>query len=1017
MEGFSELDPVSVAVTNTGIEEFSVMHVAAAKGHQDIIELLLQNNISLLDFGKGYPSPLHLAAANGHLEVVRLFYDYNETFDLISLHHAAAKNHFAVVHFLLSTVGLRDNCVPCHPEHFSEMSQKKTIQESHAFFCETALHAAVSRGLIDIVQQLLNFGKESLECKHYSGKTVLMDAVERNDTEMVDFLIKCGANITADCGHKMSRDSVNHMCSFYSMHKKDFLYTVYCAKDSCGCGYTAIHISAKYGLWNMAEILLSGRTEEVVDVENCDNESATHVAIMYDHLDFVTNVSMSLEKVGRYLNESKIARLAIGYCSANVANSFLHNIIDEDEEMWNILRIYHIIWSPYRELDVVFTSFANCFKGIEDENISDEKKTEKKIKKHLNTIKLLIEKHQWKSSILHTKDLENKTLLHYAALGGFDDAVKYLVEHGANVYSKDKNGDTPLMNALKISQVNDQSPSSSYRCYTTSDGQFGSCKTTCYDETVRYLIQSQKATISKCDGESALMLKLVIQNRMPLSLYALLKIGVAWNCPLTDDTSAMLLHLHVGGREVTEVIKMFEVDVSVKCGVSFSNSELHQLSYFSVPEEFGNFFKPSLNKKHFLLQRLIDNHPRGVRILDECYDAEGYLPIHRAAQGGNLAAIKWFKSVGVNTQLKTRTGLTALDISILYLDVNNGELDAPSKILLYVKQSYLPVSLQLTSKYRENVFNELLQTFSSTMPKLKVLCGPTLKGLSLLHIAAVKGMAVLKYVHQKASNIFPSLPINCLNRHQLDPVYLAKFYDSVRNAGIIYEHFEERFDDDLQNLKDKIINYGKRKDKNKVNLKCDYDNVSVSKYPNREVEYLMVLNYLYLPPLSQLTEKNPFFSTISINHCPGYYDVFRKFNNEKSSPALPDETRCSKIRLDSDKLLCQRELLHDQVTYNCHLELKLLQLQYTTRRRTNRQLSQFILKRLGWSDGSQVKDIDERWPFYFLHKKHLKDYKPYEYLEVLNEALEVADVRFYSRLFDDMLRMKKIIVDILPPHD
>ncbi len=128
---------------------------------------------------------------------------------------------------------------------------------------------------------------------------------------------------------------------------------------------------------------------------------------------------------------------------------------------------------------------------------------------------------------------------------------------------------------------------------------------------------------------------------MPLSLYALLKIGVNLNCLFNESDSVMLLHLHTGGREVSEVLNMFKVEILLKCEVSFSKSELHRVSFL---------FQPSLNKKLFPLQRLIDRHPGGVRIFDECYDAEGYLPIHRAAQGGNLAAIKWFKSIGVNTQ-------------------------------------------------------------------------------------------------------------------------------------------------------------------------------------------------------------------------------------------------------------------------------------------------------------------------------------------------------------------------------
>ena len=369
LDGFSELDPVSVVVTNTDIEEFNLMHLAAAKGYEEIVELLLQNKMSFLDFGKRYPTPLHLAASNGHLEVVRLFYDYNETFDLITLHHAAARNHFSIVYYLISTVGLRDRCVSCQPGHFSEIGHKKlTIQESHGFFCETALHAAVSRGLIDIVELLLNFGKESLECKHHSEKSVLMDAVESNNTKMVDLLLTSGANITAACGRKMSKDSVNQICSAYATHKKDFLYTVYCVNDmNCRCGYTAIHISAKYGSWNIAEKLLSERTEDILDIKDCANDSATLVAIIYDHIDFVNNIDMSLNKIKQYLVGSKVVKLATAYCSADVANGFLDHIIHNDENIWNVL-MELVKWSPCDELTIIHNSHClDAFKEQEQE--------------------------------------------------------------------------------------------------------------------------------------------------------------------------------------------------------------------------------------------------------------------------------------------------------------------------------------------------------------------------------------------------------------------------------------------------------------------------------------------------------------------------------------------------------------------------------------------------------------------------------------------------------------------------
>ncbi len=110
--------------------------------------------------------------------------------------------------------------------------------------------------------------------------------------------------------------------------------------------------------------------------------------------------------------------------------------------------------------------------------------------RRLNMIKILIETHR--KYELSRKIQDGMTLLHYAALFGFEDAVKYLVDIGADELLQNQLGDTPLMIALKTSPVHDLHPRASYRCYTTNDGNFRSCNTTCYDETVRYLIQCTK---------------------------------------------------------------------------------------------------------------------------------------------------------------------------------------------------------------------------------------------------------------------------------------------------------------------------------------------------------------------------------------------------------------------------------------------------------------------------------------------------------------------------------------------
>ena len=285
---------IGVNWRNTGVEEYSLIHAAAAKGHKDVVELLIKNNVSVHEKNKNYLTTFHLAAGNGHIEVLQLLYKYGVKFDVISLHHAAAQNHSDVVEFLLRTVGIRDTCLQCtcKPEHLSKFS----VEDVYLYFCETALHAAVSRRHMDIVKHLLVFGNESLECKHHSGKTVLMDAVERNDLEMVDLLLENGANIATKCGDIISKQGKSKLCSVSSMYRHDFLYTVYCKKDSCKCGNTAIHVSAQYGLWNLAEKLTSKEVFSLTDVENCNKESGLALAIAHGHTHFMHHINETYKK-------------------------------------------------------------------------------------------------------------------------------------------------------------------------------------------------------------------------------------------------------------------------------------------------------------------------------------------------------------------------------------------------------------------------------------------------------------------------------------------------------------------------------------------------------------------------------------------------------------------------------------------------------------------------------------------------------------------------------------------------
>ena len=1001
---FRDINPFLNAVCVTSVEEFSFMHAAARKGHKDVVEFLLKSNINFQESIKNYPTPLHLAAANGHLDVLRLFRDYGAKFDMIALHHAAARNHLDVVKFLLGKGEVRDSCLQCNckPLHHSKLS----VEDVHLYFCETALHAAVSRGYIDIVKTLLAVGNETLECKHHSGKTVLMDAVERNDTEMVDLLLESGANVTAQCGSKISDRNKKKMCSLFSMVKQDFLYTIYCTEDNCKCGNTAIHISAKFGLWEITEKLVSKNVFDLTSIyTDCARENALEVAISHGHTHFMHHINETYEKYGHALNDSAIVESAVKRCSDHAVKHILDYSITSKtnacELGWELL-LFSVNWRPYLQYKFGKICPCICSDAYEDENLSFGEWIQRVSSKRLAIIKLLLESCKDKSFVLRKKDDKGKTLLYHAAYNGFEDAFKYLVHAGADI-------PTQVDFLLNCNDCGSPHQNASYRCYSTSDRKFRSCNTSSYDEILRWVIWWKRKTIRTCDDAVASVLQDIIAKQMPLSLYELLKAGVDINCTDGLVPRPFLQHLRLGGRQLSEVFKRFGVDILMEKKPSFTSSELHLISYLALPDDVGNFFKP-LSEDRSPLQKLIDRHPDGVGILDKFYDIEGYLPLHRATQGGNLDAIKWFKSIGVNTQLKTGSGLTVLDLSILYLgNIDQAELIAPRKSTPFSwRRSNHLVPLTISS-FRQNVFKELFRIFFEAKSQSNLPCGTSLDGLSPFHIAAIKGMSVLQYVHKHASKMFPNLPLNCTNKHRLDPVYVVQFYESLLDEGLVDKYMEDsgvNFQQETQTPdKDnsETSNYIKSASLkgNTVDEKDSDTSLPSLQYPDREVEYYMVFNYLYHPHFHEFTDEDLHLGVpkgIRISDCPGYNESI----NISQGETLPDAdvTECSRIQVRRNyfQSMCKSEILQNFFrSYPCPTMVRRLQQWLMSNPKRNRQVSPFIAKRLGWNDVHDVKDIRSRWPLFFLHNMLLNKYESFEYLKILNEALEVADVRFYSR--------------------
>lgn len=987
------------------VGKYSIIHVACYEGHIKIVELLLKSNASFEKPSETGLTPLHLAAEQGHIDIVKLLYNAGSTTDAIALHHAAANNHSKVVEFLLNVMKIPDECLPCKTCGVPDFTQCTTVQKIHIIYHETALCAAVSRNHKEIVKLLLSFGNSALECRHLSGKTVLMNAVEKNDTEMVELLLHAGANVETVCGQNSTEQLKETQVTLTSSFQSDLYALDY--KNTCSCGDKAIHHCAKYGLWQIAELILE--KDKNMLAPNCEDFLPLDVAVLYDHVDFIRNFNRTLlETQHRYMTNKAFARYA-SWCGSSKAlellsdNMYHEDFLMVDENEMTFLH-YAVGWSPYRNTGI--PELKICSLVVDGDYCTQGYGTEvkKEFGKRLATVKILVKSQVDRSSFVNKKDKNGRTALHYAAMAGFVDALKYLVKHGGDWNMKDRDGNTPLTLALAASPSR---PDCFIRCYRTYDKlQFRICNTTMYDATVGYLVWLQRSTIRECDLESANLSATAVRKQMPLTLYTLLKVGLDLNCEIGEFQRLFLTQLNIGGQQVSEVFKMFEINITVECDVPFRESELHLISHLVIHDDLGNFFKPSANNRSFPFQRLPVNHPKGFRIFDECRDREGYLAIHRAAEAGNIDAIQWLISVGVKTSLKTKSGLTALDLSILHL--RNGisicslDLDIRNVVTTMVPHRLL-------------AFETLLEkTLKAIGYDWRILwCNPKRDTLSPLHLAATMGIRILNFVYTKARRIVPDLSLECYNKHGVGPLYLAYLYEGVNYDPKLHREFA-----------------------------CREIDITSLQYPDREAEYHIIYNRIYKSPtqniLNFLDPAELRYWADEITNCPNFYDLLpnrEMLRNRRSHcfdnfslwlldigiiKNIPISLKLNLIKYyrfistEVGPLTSIRStyvMIFSWLKYYfgkkgsftlwsyatqalkhhhdcmCIQTMNELQLSVTfLPQNIGTTVNEFTEKRMGWELDSTIDYVRDRWPFFFLFKKAIGEYKSYEYLNILNQG-------------------------------
>lgn len=956
-----------------------------------------------------------VAAKSGQLGIIKLLLEEGIKADVIALHRAAANNQLNVVKFLLDE-GINDECLECLPNTTVSSCltrQDLNLQQFHLCFCETALHAAVFNGHGFIVEELLSRRNNSLECKRRSGKTPLLDAAEKNDTEMAKCLLNAGANINARCEDLISGYEFAISQNYH--HPQTYIKDI----QICSWGTQSIHHFARHKAWQIVKELVYKWHADPFS-ENAPGLTTVSFAIMQDHTDFIRYLNVTYPVKTTTLLKNATMQRYMALCGSLktlqllvfTEGSVCKNLFEDGKTLLHLA----VQWSPYPITIATLEKSPSCTQDSFDDvlNVSE-------YKKRLETVRLLANQER----NIDKKDYYGRTALHYAAAEGFAGAVRHLIRVGGDSGINDRSDKTPLNLALNKSPWY---PRYFLSCRKTSDGIFQSCNSTMYDQTVRSLVIQRKFLIKKCGKSTRHLLKKVVQKNMPFSLYSILLI--------VNDTKCIFelfeAHLAISSGpisdrslEITEVFKMFQsqlTELSVKCGIPFTESALHRLAYIGRTNELGNIFKPSVNKQSIPPQAMVYIYLSStpVHVFDKCRDQEGYLAIHRAVLGGNVDAVDLLLRLGVDLFKRTSSGLNALELSIYYLvpdrfsklPSEDDNLSHLARFLSFHKHHqslYVHISQQtdppryvqatfLVQRLRRQIFEKLLeQSFKSVKIKGSLSfawCKEEFAVLSPLHIAASRGMEMLRYFRKKA----PSLPMYCNNKHGVKPLYLAYLYESVENSDNKRKIFLQTPNFPVEgrsipcperNAEYHLI-YNLFFQSDYVDLRRELDFEGVSEchdmerlLPNRtkmEEEVKRCNNSCMQLVMQVVKSRSSLTPYVGVSDFTGIFEqasmlryIYVKFMFFK----IPSTLWRQLLEACSCSAKC------------CCVEImRKLQKHCTGHPRRNKRVGKFVAKRMGWSDTSMAGDVMYRWPFHFLLSKALKKDKEYEYLKVIGDDIE-----------------------------
>ena len=312
--------------------------------------------------------------------------------------------------------------------------------------------AAVGRGDLETVRQLLDDNPTWIQTVGSHGRTMLWEAAYRGKLEMAQFLLERGADINLPgCYHIQHRIEITPYCVARYEGRNlmaDYLRQHGATIDIHTAAYLKDYDTVRSHLDNAPDLINSGYLQAVMLPSGQPHTFEHHLAVWATPLCYAivggdSKIVELLISQGATIepHSERFLDYAIAYEWVEIVKLLLENgadpskaprILDDNSEMSVLLKEYGV---PPKDINAQnhmgWPPLVYACRGDNGE--------------HPDEILRLLEL----GADIDIQNYKGKTGLHCAAKAGFLNVINLLIEKGATIDTTDNNGETPLLEAIR----------------------------------------------------------------------------------------------------------------------------------------------------------------------------------------------------------------------------------------------------------------------------------------------------------------------------------------------------------------------------------------------------------------------------------------------------------------------------------------------------------------------------------------------------------------------------------------